>query len=199
LLGIPFILILSLILAYAEVWVIEHNRDAAGDAKVNEEIPADFNNKVYAKGSPGIDVWEKYRHTGELSLTCQVWAKDSEKHHTVSIYAPADAHWDLSERHSLTFSLLAAHSADRASLQDFCIRLQDGESYYEYKPNKELWETRNQTGWNFFTVPLRESREGWSQRMEGEPALTNIKQIEIHFDADSEMTVILDNIKFQKE
>jgi len=148
--------------------------------------------------SPGVRVWMEPRHSGELLLTCQVEAIDSEKHHIVPIHA-TDKPWDLASWQSLTFSLLEISSGNNSSLKNFSIRLGQGESYYEYKPNKEIWENRNIGGWSPFKIPLKGGHDDWKRVHVGTPAMSKIEWIEVHFDTDSDITLNFDNIKFRRE
>jgi len=200
LLVIPFVLVLSLILSCIGVWVVENNRSHTTNIVPHEEIPVEFRENVLVKQSPGIEIWTKHRHSEGLSLTCHINAADSGEHHTLLIYAPAGAPWNLSERHFLTFSLLETHSADNASLHNFVVRLRNGESYYGYKLDEKFWESRNDSSsGHHFEIPLQGSHEHWDQVIHGEPKLTNIEQMEIYFDTHSEMMLIFDNINFRGE
>ena len=196
LLGTACVFILSLVLTILSVWIIEryHNIPHA-----TEKVQSEFGKNVLIQGSLGIEVWTTHQNTEGLSLTCQVKATESDKHHSLSVGAPAGVLWDLSGRDFLEFSLLKIQSAENPPVQNFAVRLSDGEAYHEYKLHKESWEIRNQTGWNYFEIPLQKDHDSWNRETQGKPELTKIKQIEIHFDADSEMILIFDTIKFRTE
>ena len=197
-LGIPFVLVLSVILSCMGVWIVESNRSPEANAAAHDEIPVEFQKNVPIRRSPGIEVWTKHRHTEGLSLTCHIKVVDSGEHHTLSIYAPVGAPWDLSERYFLTFSLLEMRSADSNALWNFSIRLREGESYYEYKPDERFWEARNRSsGGHHFEIPLQGSQEHWDRVTKGEPQLTHIERIEIHFNTHSDMILIFDSINFR--
>jgi hypothetical protein len=62
---------------------------------------------------------------------------------------------------------------------------------------KTAWETRNLSIWSRFTIPLQGSLDDdWKCEIVGEPAMETIEWIEIHFDSDAEMTLILDHFEF---
>ena len=193
-----WVLVLSLVFSYIGVKLVQ-NRQPVVPPVAGEEIPTEFKKNIRVEESSGIEVWLNPRYTGELSLTCHVRASESEKHCCLSIFAPIGEFWDLSERNFLTFSLLEVHTADNATLQNFCIRLRSGESYYEYKPARELWESRNRSGWQPFTIPLRESHGDWVRGIVGEPTITNLERIEMHFDTEADMILIFDNFRFREE
>ena len=207
--GLPCVLLLSLVLSGFEVWVAKRHYVAPIVVDAGAQDTTEFKENLQIKGSPKIHLWSEFlhtdRHTKELSLICQVKATESEKHHSVSIYAPADG-WDLSERHVLKFSLLEIVPENGTTLQNFSIRLGQGESYYEYKPSDHLWndhlKNREKAKWSRsqFTIPLELERgyDGWSRHgSANEPTMTNIEYLKIQFDTDSETLFNLGNIKFE--
>ena len=198
--GLPSVLILSAILSCLGVWLIARNtHNAVEPVNHSQGEATEFITQIQVLGSPCVDIWTIHQHTGDLLLTCHVKPTDSETHHTVSVYAPEGAPWDLSDRHFLTFSLLEFQTADNVLIRNLRVRLgQQKESYYEYKPSKKLWDNRNRASWVPFTVPLSGNRDEWNREIVGMPTIKKVEWIEIHFDADAETILNFGNFKFQK-
>ena len=205
--GVPSVLLLSMVLSLVGAWLIQLSTNSTGQNQSNavekvgyeQTVPTEFRKPIRIDGSRGIKVWEKTQHSGELLLSCHVKPSESEGPHVVSVCASNAEPWDLSERLFLTFSLLEVHSGSNVSLQNFSIRLGCEDAYYEYKPSESLWERRDQVGWSHFTIPLQGHHDDWRREIIGEPAMKKIERVEIHFESDSEMTLIFANVKFRGE
>jgi serine/threonine protein kinase len=189
--GIPCVLILSFVLAWFEVLVIN---------KPPVVTSTNVFKHVRTKGSEGVEVWIEHRHTEELLLTCRVIETtsptQSEERHTIEVRTSMA--WDLSKRDSLTFSLLDIHGERKTSLEKFSIRLGQGESYFEYKPSEKTWKEQTPTSWSHFNISL-DKRDSWTCEKHGIPKLENIEWIKIQFNADAGRVLIFDNLKFGKE
>jgi serine/threonine protein kinase len=201
--SLPCILFSALVLVYLGVRINQFQSVREQSAVVNsilhEQVDLlEFPEQVAIEGSPGVDVKREPRQTGGLMLLCKVEAMD-EKRRGILIHAPVNTAWDLSSRSFLTFSLFESHAESADSLQNFSIRLGRGSSYYEYKPSGELWKNRKRSNWFPFSVVLGPGSADWVRRKIGIPTMEKIEWIEIHFEADSEMTLTLDNITFRKE
>jgi len=195
--GIPAVLVFSLLLSSIGVWLVVRNRDSTSAAAMIGNLgPIEFKKNIQVE-SPGNNVWRDHRYTGELLLVCKIKPMDSETEQVIRIHAPADAPWDLSARHSLTFSLLEDHGEKNIPLENPTVRLGAGTSYYEYKPSVKLWENRNWQNWVHFTIPMNGNKEDWTRDHVGEPTMEKVEWLEIHFETDSESTLIFDNLKFR--
>jgi len=189
--GILSILILSVTL----VWFGLRDKERYGVDSVVMKVSV-FNESIRVGGSPGVNVWSNLNARGELLLVCRVKQVEAE-HHQVLVNAPAKG-WDLSSWDRLEFSLQEVIPENGTSLQNFSIRLGQGQSYYEYKPSSQLWKSRDQTGWTPFSIPLARGRDGWSRRESDDvPTMTNIEWIEIHFDADVGSLLNLADLRFE--
>ena len=198
LITVPCVLLLSLVLATAEVWVIGHYA-AIQNVLKNDPMESDEYSNISTSGSEGLDIHARYGYQhrlAELILTCR--AKATEDHtYAVSINAPVNAYWDLSGRQFLTFSLMEMSPENKLPLQNFSVRLEQGNSYCEYKPNEKMWENRNQKDWYDVSIPLGESNSDWSRKTKGEWEMTKIERLEFHFETDPDTVLNFVNIKFQ--
>ncbi|MDR0328650.1 MAG: serine/threonine protein kinase [Planctomycetaceae bacterium] len=207
LIGIPSVLLLSAVLTWISVSLLEQppkgggqNVDGAVDpAGSGQEIPTEFKRYFETTGKPEVQVSHSVTLTGELLLVCQVKTMKTDAHRVISLSVPPEEPWNLADRHFLTFSLLTV-SDTSPPLLNFSLRLGQGtgqkKSYYEFVPEETSWETRNLSIGSRFTVPLRGSHDDWKCKIVGDPAMETIEWIEIHFDSDSEMTLIFEHFKF---
>ena len=194
---VPIILVLSLILAFFEIWVVEQDHEpfSTKAATVNPG-GSEFKNAVVDKSSPGHSIWIDSRYTGEMRLVCRTKGIESETNHLIRIHAPDGEAWDLSKRHSLTFSLLEIYWGENKPIQNFCIRLGSEMSYFEYKPSDGLWENRNRQDWDHFTILLEDGQGDWTRDSNNDPEITEIEWLAIYFETNSEMVLDFDNLKF---
>jgi hypothetical protein len=157
----------------------------------------EFDKFVQAEGSSGTQVWA-VSSEGKLLLSCQVQPVASETHHVLSLHTSAENAWDLSKQAFLTFSLLEIPSEGKSSLQNFSIRLGQGQSYYEIKAADEFWEQRGRSVWIHPLIPIQRdaSEREWTREVVGTPDMEKIERLEIHFDVDSEITLNFDNFQF---
>ena len=197
--AVPCVIFLSVLFSTLSVWFIEQHPDShAGNGNV-PALSTEFQKPLQINGSQGVDVWTKHQSLGELSITCQVKPTTSEQLNVISLYAPANEMWNLSDRRFLTFSLLEASLGEGAVLQNFRIRLGQGEAYHEYRPSKNFWENRNSAGWTPFKIPLQETGSDWQHDVIGKPVMEKIEWIRIHFETNAGMILNIDNFKFQNE
>jgi hypothetical protein len=200
--------VLSAVLTWISVSLLKQPPNGGGqnvsdavDPTGNEQLVfPEFKRQFWTAGKPDVRVSHSVTYTGELLLVCQVKAVTTGAHRILSLSVPSEEPpWNLAERQFLTFSLMTVSEKDMP-LHNFRLRLGQGTgqkvSYYEMIPDEISWESRDLSHGSYVTVPLCGKHDVWKCETVGEPAMETIEWIEIHFDSDSEMTLIFDNVKF---
>jgi serine/threonine-protein kinase len=200
--SIPLAAVIMSLLIYVGIQIGHRSIVDAQQAVVNSILnkPEDlleFPEQISIEGSQGMTAQRGVRQSNSgVILTCQIEADTAEKRRIVIIRSPKGYAWDITNRSALAFSLFEGQEEDSESLQNFSVRLGRGSSFFEYKPNTDLWNNRRRSNWYPFVVPLSVPSGDWTRTVSGVPAMNKIEWIEFHFEVLKPTTVSFDHIMF---
>lgn len=151
---------------------------------------------IAVEGTPGLDVRKEPCRTGGTLITCRVTTVPLGGQGAIILHAPSNAAWNLAKCKTFSFSLFENQPSQSNAISNFAVRLGRGSSYYEFRPNDELWSKRRQNSWYPFHVPLTES-PNWTRKPVGTPTMRRIEWIEFQFNVSESVTINLDSIEFE--
>lgn len=201
--AIPFAIVLLIVFVNLAVYFDRLNQNRFQEEAIQKVLTktVDLTDEpsVYFRGSPGISVLREPRMTGGEMVSCRVDVVPKSEHGTITIIAPSGGAWDVSKRKRLQFSIYEDLSANQpnneAPLSEMFIRIGRGSSFFEYTPSSEWWAARKIRNWYSHTIPL-EGSSAWQLKVHGEPLMSEIEWIEIHFKVKTPISFQLDNISF---
>ena len=198
--GVPTILVLGAVLLAVGAVI-----DSAGRARAVKEMQTavlhrevDLLNQpsVNLEGGGGIELLKENKLSGNglPSLSVSVPHQGGA---LLTITAPTGLMWDLTERQSLTFSLMQRESDGTFPLRSFFVRLGKGSGYFEFRPTDD-WKKRYRSNWTPISIPL-DGSAAWTKTAINDPAPDRIRWIELHFETEKPTVFWINGLMFLRK
>ena len=196
--GIPTILILGVVMLAVGAVIDSIGRSRTEKetetAVLHHEVNLFAQPSVSLEGNGDISFLKERKRTGNGPPSVRI-AIPREGEALLTITAPTGLMWDLTERQSLTFSLLEHESDGIFPLENFFVRLGKGSGYFEFRPTDDWWKKRHRGNWTTFSIPLNGSAT-WTKTVINDPSPDKIRWIEIHVEADKPTVFWIDGLAF---
>lgn len=184
----------SIVVSY-RVSRLEHSQNELVKTLLENSVDLTDYPEVVFEGSPNVVLSRDPRQTGGILLTCNVPVAPASEQGVIQVMAPYSSRWNITYRKHLTFSLFEGLDKP-GELSRFFVRIGQGSSYFEFRPEEAFWANRKRSNWFPYFIPL-DGNEVWHRTESGSPTMSKIEWVEFHFGVKEPLSFRIDNISFR--